>query len=209
MSQSAPPKLLVATHNAGKVRELADILSGISIEFDSLDGIGVTLDVKETGSSFKENAVLKAETYAAESGMLTIADDSGLEVDALGGQPGVRTARYGGEGLSPEQRYLRLLKALEGVPLEKRSARFRAVIALARPEGLVGTAEGRCEGMIALRPAGSVGFGYDPVFYLPEWGKTMAELSPTTKQMISHRGRAVRAIMPLLQQELSRSAGSV
>jgi XTP/dITP diphosphohydrolase len=207
MSQGIPPRLLVATHNAGKLRELMKSLSGIPVEVDSLASIGVTLEVEETGRSFKENAVLKAKTYATASGMLTIADDSGLEVDALGGQPGVCTARYGGEGLTPEQRYLRLLEAMKDVPFERRSARFRAVVALALPGNLVGTAEGTCEGMIAMSPAGSVGFGYDPIFFFPDRGKTMAELSPESKSLVSHRGRAIRAILPLLLQELS--AGSI
>ena len=204
-----PPKLLVATHNAGKVRELVEILGSVSADVRSLADLGITLEVEETGKSFEDNAVMKAEKYASVSGILTIADDSGLEVDALAGQPGVHTARYGGEGLTAEQRYLRLLKAMVDVPVDMRSARFRSVVALARPEGLVGTAEGTCEGTIALHPAGSVGFGYDPIFYLPEKGKTMAELTPESKQLISHRGRAMTSIMPLLQRELLRSRDSV
>jgi XTP/dITP diphosphohydrolase len=191
------------------VRELVDILSHKYVDVRSLADVSLALEVEETGSSFRENAILKAETYASVSGMLTIADDSGLEVDALGGEPGVHTARYGGEGLTAKERYLRLLEALADVPSELRSARFRSVIALARPEGLVGTAEGRCEGMIALRPAGSDGFGYDPIFYLPDIGQTMAELPAASKQLISHRGRAMRSIIPLLQQELSKSQDSV
>jgi XTP/dITP diphosphohydrolase len=198
-----PPELLVATHNAGKIGELVDIMSGMPVDIRSLADVSLTLEVEETGSSFKENAIIKATTYASASGMLTIADDSGLEVDALGGRPGVHTARYGGTGLTPEERYLRLLEALADVPTEMRSARFRSVIVLARPEGIVGTAEGTCEGMIALHPAGNGGFGYDPIFYLPERGQTMAELSPASKHLISHRGRAMKAIKPLLWRELA------
>jgi XTP/dITP diphosphohydrolase len=193
-------KLLVATRNAGKVRELASMLADIKVDWLSLDDISLTNQVAETGSAFAENAILKANEYAQASQLLTLADDSGLEVDALDGKPGVHTARFGGPGLTPQQRYLLLLRELEHIPQSQRTARFRCVVAVSLPEGLVGTAEGVCEGLIAMRPSGDGGFGYDPVFYLPEYGKTMAELPAYVKQRISHRGLAFASIKPLLQQ---------
>jgi XTP/dITP diphosphohydrolase len=196
-------RILVATHNPGKVAELADMLRGLAVEWISLDQAGVTTDVEETGQSFAENAILKAQAYAAMTGLLTLADDSGLEVDALDGRPGVHTARYGGAGLTPQERYQRLLAALAGVDWPDRTARFRCVVALARPDALVGTASGTCEGIIAFAPAGSGGFGYDPVFFLPDYGRTMAQLAPADKHHISHRGRAVAAIAPLLKRTLA------
>jgi XTP/dITP diphosphohydrolase len=201
-------ELLIATHNQGKVAEFADILLEPGLKLLSLADIGLTQEVQETGSTFAENAVLKAEAYARESGLLTLADDSGLEVDALSGRPGVLTARFGGPGLTAEQRYRYLLTELRDVPVEKRTARFRCVVALADREQLLGTAAGVCEGRIAFVPAGNGGFGYDPVFYLPERGQTMAQLSPVEKQRLSHRGRAAQAILPLLHACLSGDASA-
>jgi XTP/dITP diphosphohydrolase len=168
----------------------------------------VVQDVEETGSTFRENSVLKARAYAAVTNLLTLADDSGLEVDALNGAPGVYTARYGGTGLTAVQRYKKLLDAIRNVPTHQRTARFRCVIVLARPDGtILGESEGVCEGQIALAPAGAGGFGYDPVFYLPQLGQTMAQLPAAEKHKISHRGQAVQAIVPhlrvLLQNEMS------
>lgn len=196
--------LLIATHNRGKLAELADLLPGLPIACVGLADAGLTAEVAETGATFHENAVLKAKGYAAASGLLTLADDSGLEVDALHGQPGVHTARFGGPGLSAEQRYRLLLQSLTDVPWEQRTARFHCVVALARPAGLIATAEGVCEGVIAFEPAGAGGFGYDPVFYLPEYGCTLAQLPPAEKRQISHRGRAGAAIKPMLQLFLSQ-----
>jgi XTP/dITP diphosphohydrolase len=196
--------LLVATHNKGKVAELADMMQDLKVNWLSLDEAGVTMDVAETGRTFQANAELKATTYAAATGLLTLADDSGLEVDALGGEPGVYTARFGGAGLNPKERYELLLAKMVEVPWEQRTARFRCVVALASENGLIGTAEGACEGMIAWQPAGEGGFGYDPVFFLPDRGVTMAQLTAAAKHQISHRGRAVAAIAPLLRQTLSR-----
>lgn len=194
-------KLLVATHNQGKVAEFADMLADLAIEWFSLDEVGIDQDVEETGSTFRENAVLKAQTYAKMTGLLTLADDSGLQVDALNGEPGIFTGRYGGPGLTHADRYRLLLQKMQGVPWPGRTARFRAVIALAAPDGaLLGTAEGVCEGMIAWEPAGDGGFGYDPVFYLPEREMTMAQVGSAVKHTISHRGRAMQAMEPLLRQ---------
>lgn len=193
-------RLLVATHNQGKVVEFAEMLTDLDIEWLSLDDVGVVEDVEETGSTFRENSILKARVYAAKTGLLTLADDSGLEVDALDGAPGVYTARYGGAGLTAVQRYQKLLEAMKEVPAPQRTARFRCVIVLAAPDGtILGESEGVCEGQIALAPAGKGGFGYDPVFYLPRLRQTMAQLSPAEKHQISHRGRAVQAIMPHLR----------
>ncbi len=196
-------KFLVATHNQGKVVEFAEMLKDLSIEWLSLDDVGVTRDVEETGSTFRENSLLKARAYAAETGLLTLADDSGLEVDALSGAPGVYTARYGGEGLTAVQRYQKLLNAIQHVPEAQRTARFRCVIVLVAPDGtILGEADGVCEGVIAQAPMGDKGFGYDPIFYLPELNKTMAQLSPDQKHQISHRGRAMQAIAPRLRELL-------
>lgn len=197
-------KLLLATHNKGKVSEYADILGDGQIDFLTLDDVGITEDVPETGSTFLENAILKATVYAQKTGVLTLADDSGLEVDALGGKPGVLTARYGGPGLSMAERYTRLLEEMVAVPNALRSAQFRCAIALASPDGeILGTSEGICAGEIAREPSGVAGFGYDPIFYFPEFGQTMAQLSPQEKHRISHRGRAVEAIAPLLRRVLN------
>jgi XTP/dITP diphosphohydrolase len=196
--------LLVATHNQGKVREFAEMLADLDLEWLSLDDIGLEKDVDETGQTFTENAILKAETYASETGYFTLADDSGLEVDALNGEPGIYTARYGGVGLDHQGRYQLLLKNMTGVQGDERSARFRCVIALATPDGLVGTAEGACEGMIAEAPAGDGGFGYDPVFFLPDRGVTMAQVPSSVKHQISHRGQALKAIKPLLRTKVAK-----
>ncbi len=193
-------RLLVATHNKGKVGEYSEILGDSGIAWLTLDDVGITHDVEETGATFRENAILKAQAYAVQSGLLTLADDSGLEVDALDGRPGVLTARFGGPGLLAADRYRLLLAHLDGVPTPQRTARFRCVIALAAPDGsILGTAEGVCEGAIAQEPRGEGGFGYDPVFYLAELGQTMAQLSAAEKHRRSHRGQATRAIEPLLR----------
>ncbi|MCA9944000.1 MAG: XTP/dITP diphosphatase [Anaerolineales bacterium] len=201
-------KLLVATHNQGKVVEFAEMLQDLAIEWLSLDDVGVTQDVEETGSTFRENGVLKAKTYAAETGLLTLADDSGLEVDALGGAPGVYTARYGGAGLTAVQRYQKLLADIKNIPDPQRTARFRCVIVLAGPDGtILGESEGVCEGRIAQAPVGDNGFGYDPVFYLPQFNQTMAQIPASQKHQISHRGLAVQAILPRLRELLLNLAG--
>jgi XTP/dITP diphosphohydrolase len=198
-------QFLVATHNQGKVQEFATMLADLELTWLGLADVGITLDVPETGTTFYENAVLKARGYAAESGLITLADDSGLEVDGLDGRPGIHTGRYGGEGLTHAQRYQELLSKLLDLPWEERTARFRCVIVVARPDGaLLGSTEGVCEGYIAEAPVGKGGFGYDPIFYLPELQKTLAQLDPTTKNQISHRGRALQKIEPLLRQLASK-----
>jgi XTP/dITP diphosphohydrolase len=182
-------RLLVATNNPGKVREYDDLLDGLGLDLCGLADIGLS-KVEETGQTFAENALLKALAYGRASRLLTLADDSGLEVEALGGAPGVYSARYAGKGASDADRYRKLLAALEGVPWEKRAARFQCVIALAWPDGRIETFEGQCDGVIAFEPRGTNGFGFDPVFYMPEFGCTMAELPTEVKNRVSHRARA-------------------
>lgn len=198
-----PPKLLVATRNPGKVKEFADLLAGLPCVITGLRQEGITFVVPETGDSFEENARIKAEAYAAISGLLTLADDSGLVVDALGGKPGVLSARYGGPGLSDEDRVQRLLHELEGVGDERRTARFVAAIALAYPGETTRLVRGEVEGCIGHAPRGSNGFGYDPIFLLPGRGLTTAELPSVEKHAISHRGAAARAIRPLIEALLA------
>lgn len=195
-------KLLIATNNPGKVREYEELLAGLPVELTCPAREALDIEVAEIGRSFAENARLKATAYARASGLLTLADDSGLEVDALGGEPGIHSARYAGKGASDEERYRLLLEKLRGVPWEERTARFRCVIAVATPEGQVHTAEGTCEGIIAFAPKGEHGFGYDPIFYLQEYGMTMAELPPETKNKISHRARAAQRAREILEERL-------
>jgi XTP/dITP diphosphohydrolase len=196
-------KLLVATRNPGKVRELRELLADLPVEVTFPPEIGLDLEVDETGATFAQNARLKAQAFARASGLLTLADDSGLEVDALDGAPGVHSARYAGPDASDADRYRKLLAALEGVPPAERTARFRCVVAVATPEGQVRLAEGVCEGHIALEPRGEHGFGYDPVFQVDGLGRRMAELDPELKNRISHRGRALRAARPILEAYLA------
>jgi XTP/dITP diphosphohydrolase len=195
-------KLLIATHNPGKTREYHKLLAGLPLELTNLTKEGLDMEVAETGESFAENARLKATAYARASDLVTLADDSGLEVDALGGEPGIRSARYAGSGANDEDRYQLLLEKMKDVPWEERTARFRCVIAVATPGGKVRTAEGTCEGIIAFAPQGEHGFGYDPVFYLSEYGKTMAELPPEAKNRISHRARAAQGARKILEDWL-------
>ena len=196
-------KLLVATHNQGKVREYRELLGDLPVEVTYLDAEGISVEVEETGASLEENARLKAAAYAGLTGLWTWADDSGLEVDALGGAPGVRSARYAGAGATDADRYRKLLDALTGVPWDRRTARFRCTVALATPEGVCCVAHGACEGVIAFGPAGQNGFGYDPVFYMPEHGATMAQLAAEEKNRVSHRARASAAAAELLAELLA------
>ena len=217
-------ELLVATGNPGKLREYAGLLRDAPFRLVSLRDVGITHEVAETGATFAENAWLKASEYAALSRMLTLADDSGLEVDTLGGEPGVRSARYGGDDFrSDAERVALLLRNLEGVPWHRRTARFRCVINVARPkeehprpkpmplgEGTEGpellvSVVGSVAGMIQYSPEGVDGFGYDPVFHLPSFGKTVAQLSLEDKNRISHRGCAAARAMNALARLYSES----
>jgi XTP/dITP diphosphohydrolase len=188
--QSKRPKLLLATNNQGKIREYKSLLRGIPFTVVTPAEIGITINVDETIGSFEENASLKAIAAAKQSGLVSFADDSGLEVDALGGGPGPLSARYAGKGASDKDRIDFLLSKLKGIHAYNRAARFRCVIAVAAPSGKAELFRGECPGIIIDEPKGSHGFGYDPVFYLPELGKTMAELTLAEKNKISHRARA-------------------
>jgi len=195
---SLNPKLLLATNNTGKVKEFRNLLAGIPFELVTPKEIGIVMDVDETGATYRENARLKACALATQSGLLTLADDSGIEIDALNGAPGVMSARYAGENASDAERVNFLLSKLKDVPQEKRTARFYCVIAIAHPDGKVEYCDGECKGTIAFEPSGASGFGYDPVFYLPEFGKAMAELTAEIKNQISHRARAAQKAKMLL-----------
>jgi len=193
-------KLLLATNNQAKVREYRSLLQNLHFELVAPAELGIITVVDEIGESLEENARLKATTLAAESRLLALADDSGLEVDALGGKPGRLSARYAGEKASDKDRISYLLAQLKDVPWEKRLARFRCVIAIATPDGKVELCCGECSGFITFEPKGEQGFGYDPIFYLPELNKTMAELSLEIKNQISHRGQAARKVYPILER---------
>ena len=192
-------KVLMATHNRGKVAELKSLLPGLPIQVFTLADFPALSVMEETGITFLENAVQKAKIAAKFSGYPALADDSGLVVDALGGQPGVHSARFAGEPGNDQANNLKLLRLLKGIPFSQRTARFISVIAFVTPQGQVYTAEGQCEGIIIDKLQGTGGFGYDPLFYLPELGKTMAELTLAEKNKISHRGKAWREIVPFLQ----------
>ena len=191
-------QLLLATGNKYKLCELKSLLQGLPYEMVSPADIGINIKVDEVGRSLEENARLKATVMAAESRLLSLADDSGLEVDTLDGKPGVLSARYAGENASDNDRVKYLLAQLKDVPWEERRAMFRCVIAVATPDGRVELCSGECHGYITFEPRGELGFGYDPVFYLPELGRTMAELPPEIKNRVSHRGQASRGTFSLL-----------
>ncbi len=194
------PKLLLATTNQGKVAEYRYLFRGLPFDMVTLVDQGITVEVEEGDISMEQNAIHKAIRYAEMSGLFTVADDSGVEVDALGGEPGIRSARYAGEHASDRDRIEYLLGKLQGVPREQRTALFRCVIAVATPQGIVETCEGLCHGVIVFEPKGENGFGYDPIFYFPELDKTMAELSPEVKNQISHRARAAQQAYRVLEQ---------
>lgn len=191
--------IVLATRNRHKRDELAALLSDLDVRIRTMDEFPNVPEVVEDGETCQANAIKKAKTVAAATGMIAVADDTGLEVDALGGRPGVYAARYAGEQATYEDNWLKLLRELKGVPLARRTARFITVAAIASPEGDVQVAQGILDGQIAEEPSGSKGFGYDPVFLLPESGKTLAELSPEEKNRISHRAKAFAQVRQLLQ----------
>ena len=199
--------LLLATANPGKRAEFMRLLPP-DVRVITLDEVAASLP-PETGTTFAENAAVKALAGANQTGLLTLADDSGLEVEALGGAPGVRSARFAGEPASDQRNRQALLEALSGVPANRRAARFVCAVALARPGQIVAEAEGRCEGAIAFSPAGRHGFGYDPIFLLPD-GRTMAELAPAEKDRVSPRAVAYRGVLPAVLRELgpTRATGN-
>jgi XTP/dITP diphosphohydrolase len=206
----ANPVLLLASANQGKLRELRTILAGLPVELIGLTevGRGDPPEVEETGDTFLENASLKARAYAGWSGLAAVADDSGLEVDALGGAPGVRSARYAGEGASDQENLDKLLAELSGVPPEERGARFRCAAVLHDPQGGTWHAEASWEGRLLEAPRGSGGFGYDPVFLPDGWELTSAEVDQATKDAASHRGQALRALRPAIERWASGQGGA-
>ena len=195
-------KYVLATHNPGKLKEMGAILARFGVEVVSPKDLGLTVDVEETGTTFAENAMLKAKAICAAAQLPAIADDSGLCVDALNGGPGVYSARYGGEGLDDRGRYLLLLNNMRGQTT--RAAHFACAIACAFPNGDTLTAEGRCDGTIAFAPMGEGGFGYDPVFVVPEKAKTFGQLTAEEKSAISHRGRALESFVGKLETYLKK-----
>ena len=195
-------KYVLATHNPGKLKEMGAILAWFGVEVVSPKDLGLTVDVEETGATFAENAMLKAKAICAAAKLPAIADDSGLCVDALNGGPGVYSARYGGEGLDDKGRYTLLLNNMRGQTT--RAAHFACAIACAFPNGDTLTAEGRCDGTIAFAPMGEGGFGYDPVFFVPEKAKTFGQLTAEEKSAISHRGRALESFVGKLETYLKK-----
>ncbi len=197
------PKLLLATSNPGKIREYRLLLDGLGYQITTLAEERITKIIVETGDSYEENARLKASSYARLSQLITLADDSGLEVDALGGEPGVKSAYFAGEIATDDDNVKLLLTKLNGVPWERRTACFKCVIVIATSQGQTETCYGECRGIIAFEAKGKSGFGYDPVFFLPEIGKTMAELPLEVKNQISHRAHASQKACQVLRQLLS------
>ena len=195
-------KYVLATHNPGKLKEMGAILARFGVEVVSPKDLGLTVDVEETGTTFAENAMLKAKAICAAAQLPAIADDSGLCVDALNGGPGVYSARYGGEGLDDRGRYMLLLNNMRGQTT--RAAHFACAIACAFPNGDTLTAEGRCDGTIAFAPMGEGGFGYDPVFFVPEKAKTFGQLTAEEKSTISHRGKALKSFAEKLETYLGK-----
>jgi XTP/dITP diphosphohydrolase len=193
-------RLVLATLNPGKGRELADLLGDVPFEIQLLADVPGARLPEETGETYAENALVKARAAVKLTGALALGDDSGLEVDALDGAPGLYSARFGGPGLDDRGRLELLLERLRGVPRARRTARFRCVIALAGPQRAEQAVEGVAEGLIAEAPRGKGGFGYDPVFFYPPLGRTFAELSDTEKAAVSHRGLALQAARRLLTQ---------
>jgi XTP/dITP diphosphohydrolase len=201
--------IVLATTNAGKVREFGQLLAASGLPLNVIGLREAGLDAPpETGATFAENALLKARHAATASGYLALADDSGLEVDGLGGAPGIRSARYAGEGAGDEANRQRLIAAIAGLPEAERVGRFRCAIAIARPDGTAEVAEGSCKGLAITTPRGANGFGYDPLFLLPDRGLTMAELAPEEKNAISHRARAVARALPLLRRMLGATTAT-
>lgn len=189
----------MATKNRGKLREIRSVLKGLPVRLYGLNHFENVPDVEEDGKSFSENSLKKARFYSKRFGKIAIADDSGLEVDALDGGPGIYSARYAGEGATDQENRKKLLKALEGVPVSKRGAKFKCVIAMVAPDGREILVEGACKGKIGFKEVGRNGFGYDSLFILPRYGKTMAQLSLKEKNRISHRGKALRKLRKVLK----------
>lgn len=195
-------KIIFATSNAGKMREIREILKDLNVEILSMKEAGIDVDIVEDGKTFEENALIKARTIRNLTGLIVLADDSGLEVDALNKEPGIYSARYMGEDTPYDLKNANIIERLSGLKGEERSARFVCVIAAAFPDGTEETRRGTIEGQIAYAPAGENGFGYDPVFYVPEYKCTTAQLPSEQKNEISHRGKALRAMKEVLCQRM-------
>ncbi len=193
-------RFIAATRNKGKIKEIREILAGFPFEVISMEEAGVKDEIEENGSTFEENALIKAQAVFEKTGSMVMADDSGLEVDYLDGAPGVYSARFAGTGASDEDNNKKLLSLMEGVPFKKRTARFVCAIAVVLPDGSYFIVRGTCEGYIGLNPQGNQGFGYDPLFFIPEYDKTIAQMKPSQKNAISHRGKAIR----LMAEELGK-----
>lgn len=191
--------LILGTRNRGKAREFQKLVEGLGFQIKDLNQFRDPPVIRETGSTFEENALLKARGIANWSGLPTLADDSGLEVDCLGGMPGVYSSRFAGERATDEDNNRKLLGLIMDIPREERTARFRCVLALATPDGQERVVEGSCEGLIIDEPRGDQGFGYDPIFYLPEYDATFAQLGPKIKNRISHRARAFQKMRSILR----------
>lgn len=200
-------ELVVATKNKKKLEEIRELLKGLDLKITSLSDYPAAPRIIENGRTFKANAVKKAVKIARFTGKLTLGEDSGLEVEALGNQPGVRSSRFSGKNKSDNQNNLKLLKLLEGVPLSKRKARYRSSVALAGAKRLIGVVEGSCSGLIGFTPRGSYGFGYDPLFLIPRFKKTFAQLGPRVKHKMSHRFRALKKAKALIAASICRRSG--
>lgn len=194
-------KFIAATKNKGKIKEISEILKDFPYEVLSMESMGIDIDIEETGSTFEENALIKANEISRITGEIVIADDSGLEVDFLNGAPGIYSARFAGENATDEEKNKKLLDMLKDVPFDKRAARFVCVIAVVFPDGNSFTVKGTCEGYISHEPKGTNGFGYDPIFYVPEYQMTTAQMVSEMKHMISHRGKALRLMVNELQKK--------
>lgn len=192
-------RIIVASKNKGKLEEIKYIFQNLPYEIVTMQDAGIEDDIPETGTTFEENALIKARHVQSVSGEIALADDSGLEVDYLNGAPGVYSARFAGVGASDAQKNTKLLETLSGVPLEKRTARFVCVIALVFPDGKELLSRGTFEGIIAERPVGENGFGYDPLLFVPEQGRTVAQMSDSEKNEVSHRGKALRKMLGQIQ----------
>lgn len=202
-------RLIAATKNKGKLEEIAQLLEQFPCDVVSMAEAGIEVNIEENGSTFEENALIKAKSVWKVIGETVIADDSGLEVDYLNGAPGIYSARYAGEGATDADRNSKLLDALEGVPSDKRTARFVCALAVVFPDGSDLMVRGTCEGYIAFEPAGSNGFGYDPLFYVPEYGMTIAQMNADIKNSISHRGNALRKMAAELEQVWHDGVGNL
>lgn len=195
-------KIIFATGNAGKMKEIREILKDLGVEVLSMKEAGIRADVEENGKTFRENAIIKASEIMKISGEIVLADDSGLEIDYLNKEPGIYSARYMGEDTSYRIKNANLIQRLQGVPDEKRTARFVCAIAAAFPDGTIETTEGTIEGRIGYEEKGENGFGYDPIFYVPEFGCTTAELTEEQKNKVSHRGKALEAMKEILKKRM-------